>query len=404
MERKSIVTQRYSPEDPREWLNRAHSNILRARAVQPGVYLEDLCFDAQQAAEKAIKALLIAREVDFPYVHDIAELLTLLEKAGQIIPQPVREAERLTRFAVFTRYPYFQEAVSPQEHQEAVAVADEVVRWAEGLIQKGNSSTITRKPSTIDYSQGTPMPKFKVVITDLGYPTYKYEEEQLKPVGAELVLTNCRTEDEVAAAIRDADGVIVRLAPCTAKAINATTRCKVIARYGVGVDNVDLAAATAKGICVANVPDYCWDEVSEHALALIFSCARKTVRHDRLVRKGEWDIGSRDPIYRMAGKTLGLLGFGNIARSLARKAQGLRFRILAHDPFVKPEVAQELGATLVDMDTLLRESDYISVHAPNTPQTRHLVNEAALRKMKRTAILVNTSRGPLVDEAALARA
>lgn len=248
------------------------------------------------------------------------------------------------------------------------------------------------------------MAKHRVVVTDLGYPTYKYEEEQLKPVGAELVLTNCRTEDEVAAAIRDADGVIVRLAPCTAKAINATTRCKVIARYGVGVDNVDLAAATAKGICVANVPDYCWDEVSEHALALIFSCARKTVRHDRLVRKGEWDIGSRDPIYRMAGKTLGLLGFGNIARSLARKAQGLRFRILAHDPFVKPEVAQELGATLVDMDTLLRESDYLSVHAPNTPQTRHLVNEAALRKMKRTAILVNTSRGPLVDEAALARA
>lgn len=129
--------ERFPPDDPREWLNRARSNLARARAQMPGVYLEDLCFDAQQAAEKAIKAVLIKRKTEFPYVHDLAELLSIVEASGEAIPQPVRRAGRLTRFAIAHRYPGVIEPVTPQEYQEALSIADAVVRWAEERIRKG---------------------------------------------------------------------------------------------------------------------------------------------------------------------------------------------------------------------------------------------------------------------------
>ena len=130
--------QRYSPDDPREWLNRARSNLLQARTAQPGVYLEDLCFNAQQAAEKAIKAILISRNVEFPYVHDIAQLLTLLENAGQTIPDVIRQAESLTRFAVFTRYPGLASPINQEEYEQAVHLAEQALRWAEGIIGEKN--------------------------------------------------------------------------------------------------------------------------------------------------------------------------------------------------------------------------------------------------------------------------
>lgn len=134
------MVQRYAPDDPREWLNRARSDLTLARAERPGIYLEDLCFHAQQAVEKAVKALLIERQVDFPYSHDIAQLLTLLENAGQPFPEPVRQAERLTRFAVFTRYPGVGPPVSREEYEEALAIAEAVVRWAEGQIHAGQGN------------------------------------------------------------------------------------------------------------------------------------------------------------------------------------------------------------------------------------------------------------------------
>jgi len=243
--------------------------------------------------------------------------------------------------------------------------------------------------------------QFKVVVIGTGYPTYEYEEKILKEVGAELVLSEATTEKEVAEAVRDADGILNRTISISAEAIDAMEKCRVIARYGVGYDNVDVAAATKKGICVANVPSYCKDEVAEQAFALLLTCIRRTVEHDRLIRKGEWDICAKYPMYRIRGKTLGLLGLGQIARSLAEKASGLGVRMISHDPYVKPEQAKACNVELVELETLWKDSDYISIHAPATESTRHIVNDEAFGLMKKTVIIVNTSRGALIDEKAL---
>ncbi len=248
------------------------------------------------------------------------------------------------------------------------------------------------------------MATFKVVVTDLGYPNYDSERQQVNSIDGELFLAECETAEDVTEATRDADGVLNRVAPVTAAVIEQMARCKVIARYGIGVDNVDVEAATRKGIVVANVPGYCLEEVSDQALALMLSAWRKVVSHDKAVRKGAWDISFRDPVYRLKGRTLGLLGLGAIARRLVEKVAGFGFRIIAHDPYVSAEVASELGVELVDLDTLFVESDLLSLHAPATPETRHIVNKERLGQMKETTVLVNTSRGPLIDETALAEA
>lgn len=248
------------------------------------------------------------------------------------------------------------------------------------------------------------MATFKVVVTDLGYPNYDSEREQVEAIDGELFLAECETAEDVTEGTRDADGVLNRAAPVTAAVIDQMARCKVIARYGIGVDNVDVEAATRKGIVVANVPGYCLEEVSDQALALMLSAWRKVVSHDKAVRKGAWDISFRDPVYRLKGRTLGLLGLGAIARRLVEKVAGFGFRIIAHDPYVSAEVASELGVELVDLDTLFVESDLLSLHAPATSETRHIVNKERLGQMKETTVLVNTSRGPLIDETALAEA
>lgn len=251
---------------------------------------------------------------------------------------------------------------------------------------------------------GETMAKLKVVVTDLGYPNYDSERSQVKAIGGELHLAECKSAEDVAKATRDADGVLNRAAPVTASVIEAMGRCRVIARYGIGVDNVDVKAATKKGIVVANVPGYCVEEVTDHALALMLAAWRKVVSHDKAMRRGAWDISFRDPVYRLRGRTLGLLGLGAIARRLVEKVAGLGFRVIAFDPFVSADAARKLGVTLVDLDTLFRESDLLSVHAPATAETRHIVSGERLAEMKPTAVLVNTSRGPLVDEAALVQA
>jgi D-3-phosphoglycerate dehydrogenase len=248
------------------------------------------------------------------------------------------------------------------------------------------------------------MAKLKVVVTDLGYPNYDSERSQVEAIGGELHLAECKTARDVAKATADADGVLNRAAPVTADAIAAMQRCRAIARYGIGVDNVDVQAATKKGIVVANVPGYCVEEVTDHALALMLAAWRKVVSHDKATRRGAWDISFRDPVYRLRGRTLGLLGLGAIARRLVEKVAGFGFHIIAFDPFVPPEAASRLRVTLVDLDTLFRESDLLSIHAPATAQTRHMVNGERLGQMKPTAVLVNTSRGPLIDEAALVEA
>jgi len=244
--------------------------------------------------------------------------------------------------------------------------------------------------------------RFTVVVTDLGYATYEPEKQELAAIDAELVFADCKTAQDVAEACRTADAILNRYARIGPDAIAALEKCRVISRYGVGVDTVDLAAATRAGIPVANVTDYCMDEVSAHALALLLSCIRRTVSRDRQVRQGMWEIAGKEPVHRIEGKVLGLIAFGRIARALHRKVAGFGLsKVLAYDPYVPPEDIERAGAKPASFDEVLTRSDYISVHPPLTEETHHMVGADEFAKMKPTAIFVNTSRGPVVDPDAL---
>lgn len=247
--------------------------------------------------------------------------------------------------------------------------------------------------------------KYKVVVTDDRYGNYDVEKEVLGIIDAEVAVYNCTSPEEVIGACADADGVMVNLAPMPAEVIGKLQKCRIISRYGVGYDNVDVKACTQKGIYAANVPDYSMEEVSDHALALLMGCARKIARRDAQVRQGKWNIGSADPVYRIAGKTFALMGYGLIGRCLHRKIKGLNpGRVLVYDPFLEAEFIQSQGAQKVDFETALKEADYISIHMPLNDNTRGIIGEKAFALMKPTAILVNTSRGPVVDEGALIKA
>ena len=181
-------------------------------------------------------------------------------------------------------------------------------------------------------------------------------------------------------------------------ALDAAPDCLLVSRYGVGVDNIPVEHATSLGILVTNVPDFCLDEVSDHALALILACARRVATFARATRGGRWDLlGQGRGLPRLRGQTLGLIGFGNIARRLVPKAQGLGLRVLAYTPRLAEGLLDGVETTS-DLDRLLAESDYVSLHAPATRETSQLIGERQLRRMKPSAYLINTSRGTLVDE------
>lgn len=246
------------------------------------------------------------------------------------------------------------------------------------------------------------MSKFKVLIADSRYESYDEEVAVLRKIKARIITDSSDNEDKIAEIIGDVDAVIVNLAPITAKVISGMNKCKCISRYGVGVDNVDVNCATTKNIVVTNVREYCNEDVSDHALALLFACVRKTSLIDKRVRTGDWDIAAKKPMYRIAGKTLGLIGYGGIARTLHRKITGLGLsKILVYDPYVPAKEIKKNGARKVELDDLLTASDFISIHAPLTESTRHMIGPDQFKLMKNTAILVNTSRGPLVDPDAL---
>jgi D-3-phosphoglycerate dehydrogenase / 2-oxoglutarate reductase len=204
-----------------------------------------------------------------------------------------------------------------------------------------------------------------------------------------------------------AEVIIVGSAEMTREFLSALPRLKGIVRLGIGVDTVDLQAATDLGIVVANVPDFCQDEVSEHGLGLMFAVARKIVLADRLTRRGGWVRGVQEsllPMRRLNGRILGLVGFGKIGRRMAARAKALGLEIIASDPYVSSGLAESLGVRLLPLADLLPKADIVSLHVPLTPETRHLINSEAFALMKPGAILINTSRGPLVDEAALEKA
>jgi len=243
-----------------------------------------------------------------------------------------------------------------------------------------------------------------VVITDHVFPSLEIEQELLGAIGATVVSLQARSEVDLLDAVTDADALLVCYAPVTDRVIRRMTRCRIIARYGIGVDNVDLGAATAKGIVVTNVPDYCVDEVSDHALALLLACARRIPALAGRVRSGRWDARDAAPMHRLRGQTLGLVGFGKIPRRLADKARALGLEVIAFDPYVAGDEMEARGVQKTSLPGLLARSDFVSVHAPLAPETQGMIAEAELRAMKRSAYLINTARGPLVLESALLRA
>jgi D-3-phosphoglycerate dehydrogenase / 2-oxoglutarate reductase len=247
------------------------------------------------------------------------------------------------------------------------------------------------------------MSRFKVVITDYEYETLQHERDILKELDVELVTVQCRSEQDVIDAAKDADGIINQYAPISRHVIESLERCRVISRYGIGVDTVDLSAATQRGIVVSNVTDYCIDEVADHAMALLLSSARKVTALNRAVKSGNWDYKVGVPIFRLRGRVLGLVGFGKIPQNLSVKARAFGLEVIAYDPFVPEQVAHGLGVRLVGMEELCAASHYISVHLPLTSETRHFISEGELRNMRSDCILINTSRGPIIDGRALAR-
>jgi len=244
-----------------------------------------------------------------------------------------------------------------------------------------------------------------VVIADYDFGEVDIEREIIERAGFELVAAECKSEDEVIEIARDAAAIVTQYSAISARVIAELTRCRVIARYGTGVDVVDVAAATEHRVLVTNVPnEWCEDEVADHAMALLLSAARKIMIYDRETRRGVWQWQSGAPIHRLRGSTLGLLSFGAIARAIAVRASGFGMKIIAHDPFVRDEEIIAAGAGPATLEELITESDCLVVQAPLTPQTYHLLDTDQLRRMKPTSILVNTGRGPIIADRALHRA
>lgn len=238
----------------------------------------------------------------------------------------------------------------------------------------------------------------KIVMTDLGgFPDFAIEQGIAKEKGYEFACLKTTKEDEIIAGAKDADGLIVVYAQITEKVINALDKCKIIVRTGIGFNNIDIEAASKKGIMVANVPDYCQGEVADHTMALLLTLVRKTAFMSNQVKKENWSFSEAKPIPRLAETTLGLYGCGSIAQAVAKRAQAFDITVQGFDPYLPDEVFAKLNIKKVDADTLFATSDFISLHAPLTPETQHIVNMTTLKKMKKNAVIVNTARGPLVN-------
>jgi D-3-phosphoglycerate dehydrogenase len=248
------------------------------------------------------------------------------------------------------------------------------------------------------------MPSLLVAVADSVFPNLDLARAVVSRAGAELRLASQPTQEGIVAAAKDADALLVTYAKINADMIREMKRCKIISRFGIGVDNVDIEAATRQGIVVTKVPDYCIDEVSDHAMALLLSLVRKIPFSSARAHAGRWEMPAVTPIHRLRGTVLGLVGFGRIPQLVAPKAQAFGIRVVAYDPYVPKAVMDKAGVGQVEFAELLKISDYISIHSPLLPETHHLFSTDVFRQMKPGAVIVNTSRGPVVDEAALAAA
>jgi D-3-phosphoglycerate dehydrogenase len=246
------------------------------------------------------------------------------------------------------------------------------------------------------------MPALLVAVADSVFPNLDLARAVLSRAGAELRLAPQPTPEGIVATAKEADALLVTYAKINADMIGQMKRCRIISRFGIGVDNVDIDAATRQGIVVTKVPDYCIDEVSDHAMALLLSLVRKIPFSSARAHAGRWEMPAVTPIHRLRGTVLGLVGFGRIPQLVAPKAKAFGLRVVASDPFVPQAVMDQAGVGKVEFAELLKISDYISIHSPLLPETHHLFSTEVFRQMKPGAVIVNTSRGPVVDEAALA--
>ena len=244
----------------------------------------------------------------------------------------------------------------------------------------------------------------QVAVADSVFPNLDPATAVVSRIGGQLQLASEPTPEAIMRIARDADAVLVTYAKITGDMIRQMTKCRIISRFGIGVDNVDIAEATKARIVVTKVPDYCIDEVSDHTMALLLAVVRKIPFINAQVHGGTWKMPAVVPIHRLRGSVLGLVGFGRIPQLVAPKAQSFGIKVIAYDPFVPKEVFAGAGVEGVDFQTLLKTSDYVSIHSPLLPETRNLFNAEAFKQMKRNAYLVNTARGPIIDEAALAAA
>jgi D-3-phosphoglycerate dehydrogenase len=245
-----------------------------------------------------------------------------------------------------------------------------------------------------------------VLITDHVFPSVALQRRVLAAAGFTLeeIKPICKTEDDVIQNCGRADVLLVQWAPITRRVLEALPRARGVVRYGIGVDNIDVPAAKELGRMVSNVPNYCQDEVSDHAIALILSLARRIPHDHNQIKHGGWGVGPFLPIPAFSDLTFGLVGFGSIARKVSEKAKPFRFRQIAFDPIAPPEVFTKWGVEQVDRETLLKTADIISLHCPLLPETRQMINAESIAKMKPGVILINTARGPLVNEADLVAA
>src|SRR4029077_4742320 len=243
-----------------------------------------------------------------------------------------------------------------------------------------------------------------VAVTDSVFPNLNAATAIVSTIGAELKLAKSSSPEDILAVAKDSEAVLTTYAKVTGDMIPQMPRCRIIARFGIGVDNVDIPVATSKGIVVTKVPDYCLDEVSDHAMALLLALIRKIPSSNTRTQSGKWEMKAVVPIHRLRGTVLGLGAFGQIPQLVAPKAQAFGMQVITYDPYVSDEVLKRANVRRVELDELIRTSDYISLHCPLTPETKHLFGADAFQKMKRSAYLVNTARGPVIDEAALAQA
>lgn len=245
----------------------------------------------------------------------------------------------------------------------------------------------------------------QVAITDFSFPNLEVEQGILEAAGFQVVSGQCKTPETLIPFVRDADAVITQFAPLKADVIAAMQKAKVIVRYGIGVDNVDLDAARQRGIPVCNVPDYCIDEVADHTLAFILGATRQVVANTNHVRAGNWGLPfGLDQMKTLRDQTVGIVGFGRIGREVVARLAPFKCRRLVFDPVVPADAIRAAGCEPADLPTIIAQSDILTLHCPSTAQTRRLVNKSSIAQMKRGSILINLARGDLVETDALVEA